>query len=294
MNFEEFINTFSRLLKDHVDNAEDVSISLFKKTDGTSYTGLLIKNSNNVCPVYNLNEAYRDLNQGKQMEDLVQECISVCNSEKHTYTADWLINSVGSWDFVKPRLRFKLINAEKEQTFEDNVYEKALDLLKVYYVLLNSDGYSSSVVAVNSRLVKRWGVSIEEVKTAAEENVRANYKLEAMHDVLENMGLEITEQISTDLYILSLLNHEFGAAAMMDMQVLAECAEKIGEDKGMYVLPSSVYEVILLNVDDEFVGEAELKRMVRSVNREVLKPEERLSDSVYYFSVTTKSLVIVC
>ena len=52
----------------------------------------------------------------------------------------------------------------------------------------------------------------------------------------------------------------------------------------IYILPSSVFETILV-VDDEETDEKQLKRMVEEINGEWkdAAPEEWLSDSVYYY-----------
>ena len=59
--------------------------------------------------------------------------------------------------------------------------------------------------------------------------------------------------------------------------------EKFAERGGcdLYILPSSIHEVLLLK-DDEISAE-ELRRMVRSVNRGVVDEMDRLSDEVYHY-----------
>ena len=51
----------------------------------------------------------------------------------------------------------------------------------------------------------------------------------------------------------------------------------------LYILPSSIHEVILL-LDDEYVQSSEeLREMVRETNRMVVDQEEVLSDHIYHY-----------
>ena len=51
----------------------------------------------------------------------------------------------------------------------------------------------------------------------------------------------------------------------------------------LYIVPSSVHEVILIPVDDDITKDG-LDEMVRSVNSTELSKEEILSDSAYLFT----------
>lgn len=52
-------------------------------------------------------------------------------------------------------------------------------------------------------------------------------------------------------------------------------------DGDYYILPSSIHEIILCPADGKKAEE--LKRMVYGINRLVVREEEVLSDSVYYY-----------
>ena len=64
-----------------------------------------------------------------------------------------------------------------------------------------------------------------------------------------------------------------------------------------YVLPSSIHEVLLApaNSDDpdDLTGTVKnLKDIVQTVNRTEVAPEEKLSDSVYYYDAKNKTFEI--
>ena len=70
-----------------------------------------------------------------------------------------------------------------------------------------------------------------------------------------------------------------GAVGMFRTDLLEKFAEQGGCD--LYILPSSIHEVLLLKDDEMPVDE--LRRMVRSVNRCVVDEMDRLSDEVYHY-----------
>lgn len=60
-----------------------------------------------------------------------------------------------------------------------------------------------------------------------------------------------------------------------------------------YILPSSIHELLIAR-DDGLVSAKILKEIVHEGNRteSVIKPEDVLSDNVYFYSRTEKSLKI--
>lgn len=76
-----------------------------------------------------------------------------------------------------------------------------------------------------------------------------------------------------------------GASAMLDTPVLEEFAAGHGD---LYILPSSIFEVLLVPVADPYSTDpAFYTDMVRDVNRTQVEPEEVLSDNVYLYHADT-------
>ncbi len=92
------------------------------------------------------------------------------------------------------------------------------------------------------------------------------------------------------LYVLTNEKKSFGAVWITEDEVLKEVGEKLGED--YYVLPSSVHECIILpvSVTDDSMG---LRRMVEDINSSQVAPEEVLSDSIYFYDRSAKSLSVL-
>ena len=75
-------------------------------------------------------------------------------------------------------------------------------------------------------------------------------------------------------------DHRYGDSIIC-IDPLRDFANYMGHD--LYILPSSIHEVILL-LDDEYVQSSEeLREMVRETNRMVVDQEEVLSDHIYHY-----------
>ena len=83
------------------------------------------------------------------------------------------------------------------------------------------------------------------------------------------------------MYVLSNKSKLNGSGCIFYHNLLHNLCEKLECD--LYILPSSIHEVILL-LDDEYVQSSEeLREMVRETNRMVVDQEEVLSDHIYHY-----------
>ena len=72
--------------------------------------------------------------------------------------------------------------------------------------------------------------------------------------------------------------------------VLQEVSNKLGED--LYILPSSIHEFIA--VPKSLGGDPkEMAEMVRSINADVVKESERLSNQVFYYDANKREITQV-
>ena len=87
------------------------------------------------------------------------------------------------------------------------------------------------------------------------------------------------------MLVLSNSKNFFGAAALFYNGIMDLIAEMTGGS--YFILPSSVNELILLP-DDGSADPESLAALVRDVNRCVVRPDEWLSDNVYYYDAQTR------
>ena len=127
-------------------------------------------------------------------------------------------------------------------------------------------------------------------------NAEANKeRLKSMTETLNDMMKEsqdIVEDIPETLFILSNETRQFGAICMLYPEVLKKfCVEKMID--GVFVIPSSIHEVLLMIADKNKADVGYIKQMIKEVNNENVSEVERLSDSPYYYDVATDTLRIV-
>ncbi len=76
-----------------------------------------------------------------------------------------------------------------------------------------------------------------------------------------------------------------GAAQMLNRKALLEAAAVLGPE--LLILPSSVHEVLL--IEKGSICMPAVLDMVRSINRSVVDPQDRLSDNVYGYDLRSGS-----
>lgn len=114
--------------------------------------------------------------------------------------------------------------------------------------------------------------------TPKRETVKEDRGLEKRHTVPEKDAL--AGESGVFQYVLTNSKRTYGAAGMLRTDLLQEVAEK--EGCGLFILPSSVHEVLLLPDRGMFPAEM-LRETIGAVNREQVADAEKLSDNLYYF-----------
>lgn len=94
------------------------------------------------------------------------------------------------------------------------------------------------------------------------------------------------------MYVLTNEQKLYGAGCMLYEGVLEREAERLGAD--LYILPSSVHEVMLLPaLPDERGALDELRNMVAGINRsDALLARDVLSDQVFYYDRKKRKLTV--
>lgn len=79
----------------------------------------------------------------------------------------------------------------------------------------------------------------------------------------------------------------FGANALLYTDVLKKVVKNIGTD--CYILPSSVHDLVILSTET-FSESSKLISLVRETNSEHVRTSDRLSDSIYKYSIENGSI----
>lgn len=127
-------------------------------------------------------------------------------------------------------------------------------------------------------------ISEREAWKAAEKNTFAESETMSLLGTLFGMtglAMEETEEFCAD--VVTNTTKVWGASAILNKKVLKKLAQKYKTNR-LIVFPSSVHEMIVMP-DKGYAGKAELDALVRGINIEVVRPEERLTDRAYIIEI---------
>ncbi len=204
---------------------------------------------------------------------------------------------------AKDNIIFQLVNTMQNEDMLKNLPHREFQDLSIIYrwvVGVDQKGFSSTVI--NNNLAKSLGMGEEELFKAAAENTRRILPpvVQSMNEVImemfmaDGMPKELAEQMIGEqvpemtMWVISNERKIDGAASMLYEDKLHNLAEKVGTD--LYILPSSVHEVIVVSVE---MGEPEeLARMVSEVNMDQVDLSERLSNQVYHYDKDLRKITL--
>ena len=187
---------------------------------------------------------------------------------------------------AKKSLFVKLVNTERNESLvEQSISKEFLDLSAVVRVVLKMDKEGMASMALSKGDAEILGMTEEEIYAAALANT-----LRLFPPKLMNLGRYVEMSIGAELplgedevttYILTNQKEVDGAIYFMSPEVVGAIAEALEDD--LYILPSSVNEVLLVRASELEDGVDELKEMVRDANETVVAEKEILSYNVYHY-----------
>lgn len=187
---------------------------------------------------------------------------------------------------AKKSLFVKLVNTERNESLvEQSISKEFLDLSAVVRIVLKMDKEGMASMALSKGAAEILGMTEEEIYAAALANT-----LRLFPPKLMNLGRYVEMSIGGKLpfgedevttYILTNQKEVDGAIYFMSPEVVGAIAEALEDD--LYILPSSVNEVLLVRVSEVREGVDGLKAMVRDVNETIVAEKEILSYSVYHY-----------
>ena len=187
---------------------------------------------------------------------------------------------------AKKSLFVKLVNTERNESLvEQSISKEFLDLSAVVRVVLKMDKEGMASMALSKGDAEILGMTEEEIYAAALANT-----LRLFPPKLMNLGRYVEMSIGAELplgedevttYILTNQKEVDGAIYFMSPEVVGAIAEALEDD--LYILPSSVNEVLLVRASELEDGVDELKEMVRDANETVVAEKDILSYNVYNY-----------
>lgn len=289
MEYREFCEKMVTYVSKMVNEADcNIKLSRIQKNNGIEYVGIsIIDRQQRMGPTIYLESFYENYQNGASLDAMAQKVMETYQKHREV-ELDVPRDFYFDFNMVKERLIFKLVNYEKNKAMlEDMPHRKFLDLAMVFCCVVNVGNQGSSTITVKNSHLDMWKVDGDTVYEMAVNNtpIIMPYRLRNIEDIVGNDL--VPEGVPSIMLVLSNSHGLFGAGAMAYDNVLKETAFHKNSD--LYILPSSVHEVIIIAARD-YDDLQSLKDMVVSVNATNVEPEEVLSDNVYVYKKESQTI----
>ncbi len=299
MDYTQFKAMILQQLQQLLGADTSVHLQTIHKNNGVLLDGLVIS-----CPRSNLSPTIF-LNHYYENKDFFPDIDAICRDILLTYEQNKPKQQISTdfftdYTILQDRISYRLIHYEKNKELLKTVpYIRYLDLAIVFYCLLTISPNSSATILIHSNHLKLWGITVRQLYDQACRTapVLLPYDFRNLSSVLSGLLHDaapaerdaVKAAAFCPMYVLTNTQKLYGAGCMLYPGLLEAISEKLDAD--LYLLPSSIHEVILLPAESR-ICQKELAEMVDSINRTELAADEILSSSVYYYSRTQQALSI--
>ena len=275
--------------------------------NNTSKLGITVKLPNTkATPVVYVDDMYDYYNNVNDLDDTLNKAISMIensiNSIENTKLDDAVSNLIGD---IKGNVFPRLVNTKTNGVMLQNTpHRDFLDMSIVYYIeRYNSKLDSVEAIRVTNELMQSKNLSEEELYHNSMKNMEKKEKslMTPMIKIIMNLQFGVgiipeEKEISKsdfsggEFIVLSNDHGINGSREMLNISTLKKASEVAESD--LYILPSSIHEVLLISVNEINASVNELKMMVSEVNLSEVSEEEKLTDNVYIFKRDTSTIEI--
>ena len=309
LNYEEFKEKIKEDIKDYMDEKyKDCGVVIRKvnktnrEVDGLNM--LDIPGLKNATPTLYVNDLYEKYEKTGDYEEVARMAAETMEYGIKSFNSQIKEECLDT-SKLKDKVFFSLINAEQNRELLNTVPHREFeDLAIVYRWNIGSDSMGTYTNLVNNDLAEKEGLTENDLYNAANKNTKELFPVlvKNMNEVISEiifgeseLGEEMQEEFNEvmmetpnehSMYVITNESKLYGAASMLYEEPLHELAEKVGSD--LYILPSSVHEVIAVSAD--FSSPDELAEMVYEINMDQVDINDRLSNQVYCYDKDLRTL----
>lgn len=301
MTYREFAYAVIGEVNKKLEGGDKARIYFAEKNNGIEKIGILIENPKvNISPTIYLEEYYRAYLAGHTLLETADEVIGFYRQIRREDS--WEKEKILTYEGVKDRIVFRLVNTEKNRKNLDNIpHMPFLDLSIIFYVLLEVTEEGTAAMNISNAHMEHWKVDTENLWNDAVINCRQLLPAEFFtmkHALREILATETcSEDVILDdnlvgkknsesdgMYVLTNKYRNSGAACIAYPHI----ADMIGRilKSDYYILPSSVHELIIVPYS-EILNYDEINDMIREINITQVAAEEVLSDHAYFYDRRT-------
>lgn len=304
MNFNVFAETVVKALRKAMGEKFQVTTTMVKKNNGVELLGIVVQEEGlNTSPTVYINDFYENYKEGTTIPKIVEALVRIFYQSRIPEE----VNLSGFLDFetAKEQISVRLIHYEKNKELLMNTpWRQVCNLALVcYYTVQQSPFYGKASILVKNEHLQKWDITDKELFAEAIVNTPVRYpvSIEPIEELIfrnwaDEKKERLLEELKADriqipLFVLSNRQRMQGAVCMFYPGVLRKFAGRIG--RNLYILPSSVHEVLLLP-DQGDKDSQELLQMVTEINENCVADCEILADSVYYYRRETDRIEQLC
>lgn len=291
---EEIIRELSKLVARRT--RAEVTIKEVIKNNNSKLTGLIIREvPKRIAPIIYIDTLLKELEKAEiTIQDAVEWIVRMYeNNKEMKYFSNVFTQDK---EHILERVEYRLVNkALNKKLLIEVPHKDFLDLAVMYNVIVNKDESKSATFLVNNEMIEALEINHEELEEAARRNTeKSGFKKTNMIDIMENInGVKVKNKeadYAMPMYVLTNDMGHNGANVMLYSNLFNELSDEYGSD--LYVLPSSVHEVIVIPVLPD-ADPVILKMIVAEINRTEVSKEEILSETVYKWNKEMGKMDIV-
>lgn len=270
---------------------------LLKNNDTKRYAILLKKIEGTVSPTIYLDNFYSEFEHGRTT---ISETASHIYEQMHDFEDKIEAYQEFSVELsdCSNKITYRLVSKERNKQFLESVpHLLFLNMAVVFYIIHHVSKEGMESICVTNELAGKWGLSAKSLYIIAEKNtpILLPPVIDTMEHTLELLMGEINCAIEPagdsnkpiPMHIMTNKYQINGASVLLYNGLLDGLAEKLGTD--LYVIPSSIHELIIMPAEDGSLSLSKLSDMVKEINENHVKEEEILSDCAYYYDHKQKS-----
>lgn len=284
-----------------------IESQIITKNNNVKLAGITIQKNkeDKVAPTIYVDDYYKNGYSQEAAAQSIYETYQLTKEERARFQKED-IKSVLSFQKVKDKICYKLINAQKNQELAAHAPHLIVteDLMLSFYIQYGKD----ATINIGNQFIDLWGLEKDKAAAQLYELAEANVQrlhpvsIQTMADIMkelmpadayDEMG-EIEEmlEVKTDMYVITNDAKTNGAAVLAygRGEALQGSLEQISHDlgkpvNGIYIIPSSIHEIIVIPETDN-CDVNEMRAMVMDVNRSQVAENDVLSDNVFYYNQT--------
>lgn len=316
MEIMDFCQKVGKSLRAYVGEMVTVHVKEIVKNNGIVLHSIVVTEKEmNISPNIYLDQLHEAYEGGETFRDIMDEvlCIYEESRIKENLDMSFFLN----YETMKNQVVYKVISYEKNKELLTRIpHITFLDMAIVFYCHVPNRELGSATILIYNNHLDMWKITREQLYQDAKRNtprimpaslmsiedvMKEMFKQDTpigkmadadeegnMEDTIRQFVESMTDHVMKGkMFVLGNQMKLFGAAVMLYEQLLEKISNKM--EKNLFILPSSIHEVILIPDDNQQEAE-ELWKMVCEINATQVEPEEVLTDSVYYFSRKNKKM----